>query len=271
MNKKFNLLKLLKNTPLSVLLIGVTGMASANNFYAAVNGAQQGVSVRTLKLQQVSFFATPFPVNGIAAGPNNDVYLVSGNHIYNYTVAGVLIKNMTNADANINYTDISIMGDRVYTSYSGSKRGVSVRDLALVSVSSFSAPFNIKAIVAGVNNDVYLASGNSLYRYQTSGILLTFITFSDIRLNYTDVAVTCGKLLSSYSGSQRGVSVRDLTTLAQSSSFSTSFEIGGLIAGQNNNVYLSSNNYLFNYTLAGIQKQNVAAPQTTLFYGDLTR
>jgi uncharacterized protein YjfI (DUF2170 family) len=271
MNEKFNLLKPLKKIVLSSLLMGISGLVSANNFYTAVNGTQQGVSVRTLKLQQVSTFATPFPVNGIAAGANNDVYLVFGNRIYNYTVAGVLIKTMTHADLAINYTDIAVMGDRVYASYSGYLKGVSVRDLALNPVSSFSTPFNINAIAAGTNNDVYLASANKLYRYQSNGVLLTAITFSDIGLNYTDVAVTCGKLLSSYSGTQRGVSVRDLTTLAQSSSFATTFDIGGLIAGQNNDVYLSSNNYLYNYTLAGIQKQSVASPQTSLLYGDLTQ
>jgi hypothetical protein len=270
MSKKISLLAAFKITALISLIIGVQANASANNFYVATHGIQQGVTLHTFKLQALTSFSTPFPVTALAVGLNNDVYLVSGNRIYNYTADGVLIKSL-GSKSTVNYTGISVMGDRVYASYSGYNRGVNVRDLALNSVSSFSTSFIINAIAAGANNELYLASGNSLYRYQSNGTLLASITFSDKGLYYNHVAIMCGKLLSSYSGSQRGVSIRDLTTLAQSSSFSTAFEITGLISGQNNDVYLSANNYLFNYTLTGIQKQNATASQLALLYGDLAR
>ncbi len=271
MNKIFDAVRLFRIAVLSCLFMSLSGMADANNFYAAYNGAQQGVTVRSLNLQQVSFFATPHPVNAVAAGPNNDLYVTYKNHIYNYTVSGALIKDMAFPDSGINYTDISVRGNRVYVSYNGSQKGVTIRDLALNQLFYFATPFSIKGIAAGTDNDIYLAAGNGLYRYGTNGILLKSMIFPDKGIDYTDVTITCGRLLASYSGSQRGVTIRDLTTLNQYSFFATSFDIAGLVAGTDNDVYVSSSNHLYNLTLTGIQKQAFTWPQTNLSYDDVNR
>ncbi len=271
MNKKFDFARLSRVAALLCFFLSMTGIAQANNFFAAYNGVQQGVTVRTLKLQQVSFIQTQHPVNGIAAGPNNDLYMVCKNHIYNYSVNGALIKDMNFPDPLINYTDISVRGDRVYASYNGSQRGFTVRDLALNQLAFFPTNFSINGIAAGTNNDVYLASGNKLYRYGINGTLLKVMTFPDANIVYTDVAVICGKLLATYTGSQHGFTIRDLITLNQYSFVSTPFEIGGIVGGSDNDLYLSSANHLYNYSLTGVQKQTFTWPQTGLDYGDLTR
>ncbi len=271
MNKKFDFTRLFKVTALLAFFLCVTRIAHANNFFAAYNGVQQGVTVRTLKLQQLSFIQTPHPVNGIAAGPNNDLYMVCNNHIYNYSVSGALLREMNFPDTHVNYTDISIRGDRVYASYNGSQQGFTVRDLALNQLAFVPTNFSINGIAAGTNNDLYLASGNRLYRYGTNGTLLTVMTFPDAGVVYTDVAVICGKLLATYSGSQHGFTVRDLITLNQYSFVQTPFDIGGIVGGSDNDVYVSSANHLYNYSLTGVQKQGFTWPQTNLVYGDLTR
>ncbi len=271
MDKKFNFTRLFTVTALLALFLSITGIAHANNFFAAYNGVQQGVTVRTLHLQQLSFIQTPHPVNGIAAGPNNDLYMVCKNHIYNYSVNGALIRDMNFPDAGVNYTDITVRGERVYASYTGSQKGFTVRDLALNQLAFFPVNFSINSIAAGTNNDLYLASANKLYRYGTNGTLLKVMTFPDAGVIYTDVAVTCGKLLASYSGSQRGVTVRDLVTLNQYLYIPLQFEIGGVVAGSDNDFYVSTNNHLYNYSLTGVQTQGFTWPQKDLVYGDLTR
>ena len=271
MNKKFDIARLCRITILLGLFLSMTGMAHANNFFAAYNVVQQGVTVRTLNLQQVSFIQTPHPVNGIAAGPNNDLYMVCRNHIYNYSVNGALIRDMNFPDTGVNYTDISVRGNHVYASYNGSQQGFTVRDLALNQLAFVPTSFSINGIAAGTNNDLYLASGNKLYRYATNGTLLKVMTFPDPRIVYTDLAVSCNRLLASYTGSQRGVTVRDLVTLNQYAFISLPFEIGGVVAGSDNDLCVSTNNHLYNYSLAGVQKQGFTWPQTDLVYGDLTR
>ncbi len=271
MNKKFDLTGLFRIAVLLGLFLSMTAIAHANNFFAAYNGVQQGVTVRTLNLQQVSFIQTPHAVNGIAAGPNNDLYMVCKNHIYNYSVNGELIRDMNFPDAGVNYTDISVRGNRVYASYNGSQQGFTVRDLALNQLAFVPTSFSINGIAAGTNNDLYLASGNKLYRYANNGTLLKVMTFPDTGIVYTDLAVTCNRLLASYTGSQRGVTVRDLVTLNQHTFIPLPFEIGGVVGGSDNDMYVSTNNHLYNYSLAGVQIQGFTWPQTDLVYGDLTR
>lgn len=271
MNTKFDLSRLLRIMALLGLFLNMTGIAYANNFFAAYNVAQQGVTIRTLNLQQVGVIPTSHPVNGVTAGPNNDLYMVNQNHIYNYSVTGQLIKDMNFPDSGINYTDITVRGNRVYASYNGTQQGFTVRDLALNQLAFYQTGFNINGIAAGTNNDLYLASGNKLYRYGTNGVQLKVMTFPDPGIVYNDVAVICGRLLATYSGSQKGFTIRDLVTLDQYSFVQTPFVIGGIVGGSNNDVYISGANKLYNYTLAGQQIQSFTWPQANLVYGDLTR
>jgi len=169
--------------------VNYTGLAYAKNqVYASFNGSQQGVSIRGFNtLTQTSNFATPFSPNAIAVGPNNTLYMVSGNHLYKYTTAGTeLIDEEFTADPGVNYTGITVNGNRVYASYDGSQTGVSVRDLNLVQLSFFVTPFSPTGIDAGINNDLYLSTSEHLYRYSTSGKKLVDISFPSI--NYTGIA-----------------------------------------------------------------------------------
>ncbi len=272
MKKHLGLSGFLRISALLILFAGISSVVFANNFFAAYNVAQQGVTVRTPNFQQVGVIPTNHCVNGIAAGPNNDVYMICGNRIYDYSLNGTLIRQFVFPDLHIIYTDISVMGNRVYVSYKGSQRGVSIRDLNLNQLSIIQTPFEINGVAAGTNNDLYLASGNRLYRYSTNGQVLATMVFPDAGIIYTDVAVICGRLLASYSGSQKGFTIRDLITLNQYSFVPTPFDIGGIVGGIDNDVYISGANKLYNYTLTGQLKQSFTwQQQPNLVYGDLTR
>ena len=246
------------------------GQGSADVIYASYTGSQQGVTVRNLKLQQLAYFSTPFKPAGIAAGTHHDVYLASGNHLYHYRTNGTLITNMTFPDAGVNYTDISISGDTIYAAYTGSQQGVTVRNLKLQQLSCFSTPFTIAGITAGPHHDVYLASRNHLYHYRTNGTLITNMTFPDAGVNYTDVTINGDRVYASYTGSQQGVTIRDLE-LEQLACFSTPFKISGITAGTNHDVYLASGNHLYHYRTNGTLITNMTFPDAGVNYTDVTR
>lgn len=253
------------------LAIGMTGQANAASVYASYDGSQQGVTVRDLSLNQTSYFATGFNIDGIAAGHSNDMYVTSGNHIYNYRADGTLLHTMTFPDTGINYTDVTVTvtGNNVYASYTGSQQGVTIRDLSLAQSFSFSTGFNIDGIAAGQNNDLYVTSGNGIYNYGTNGALLNSMIFPDAGINYTDVAVSGNHVFASYTGSQQGVTVRDLG-LNQSFSFNTGFDIDGIAAGLHNDVYVTSGNSIYDYRIDGTLLNTMVFPDAGVNYTDIT-
>lgn len=181
---------LLKNFAFPDPLINYTGVAlsaSGGNIYVSYKGSQLGVSTRNAStLVQSTVFSTPFSPNAIAVGPSNTLFLASGNHLYKYSTAGVQLIDMKFPDAGINYSGIVVKGNRVYASYNGSQKGVTVRDLNLNQLSLFNLGFSPSGIAAGLNNDVYLSTADHLYRYSTTGNLLRNILFPTI--NYTGIA-----------------------------------------------------------------------------------
>lgn len=157
--------------------------------YATYEGSQVGVTIRDLNLNQLSCFNTSFVTNGLAAGANNDLYLTSTNHIYHYDTDGTQIADMAFPISSINYTDVTVIGDKVFASYNGSQLGFTVRDLTLNQLSYSNLGFDINSIAAGVNDDVYLASTNHLYNYAADGTLIADMNFPIPTINYTGVSV----------------------------------------------------------------------------------
>jgi hypothetical protein len=169
-------------------------VVKGDRVYASYKGSQQGVTVRDLNLVQLSCFNTGVNASGIAAGPNNDVYIAAGSHLINYRTDGTLIKDMAFPDTGVNYTDVTVLGGTVYASYNGSQQGFTVRDLALNQSSFVAIAANIHSIAAGPNNDVYLASANKLLNYSAGGQLIKDMTFPISTINYTGVTVTFNTL-----------------------------------------------------------------------------
>lgn len=227
-----------------------------NKVLASYNGSQRGFTVRNLQLEQESFVNGDFNFQNIIAGPNNDVYLPSANHIYNYDLDGKLIKDMAFPDAGIDYTGIAIKGDRVYATYEGTQVGVSIRDLALNQISFFATNFKANGIATGPNNDLYLAADNHIYHYNVDGTLIQDMIFPDASINYTDVTVIGERVYASYNGSQEGFTVRDLQ-LKQLSFVNTGFNINSIAAGPDNVVYLTSTNHIYNYHSNGTLLKNM--------------
>ncbi len=257
----------------SFLALSLTLFASsvhaADTIYASYTGSQLGVTERDAALSQSNAFGTGVTASGIAAGVNHDLYLSAGNHLYNFTTTGTLVTDMTFPDTNISYTGVSVGGGKVVAAYKGSQQGVTVRDYGLTQTFSFNTGFDINGIAAGASNNVYLASGNHLYDYSLDGTLITNMTFPDAAINYSAVAYGNGMVFAAYTGSQRGVTLRDLA-LNQTSLFSVNFDISGIAAGNDHNVYLSSGNQLFNYNIDGTLIAQMTFPDNGINYSGVT-
>lgn len=242
---------------IKALLLATAVMAGsatqAATVYASYKGSQQGVTVRDTNLNQIRYFATGLNAEGIAAGVNNDVYLASGSHLLNYSNTGTLIKDMNFGDnSGIVYTDVAVGNGKVFASYTGSQHGVTVRDFALNQLSYINTGFDSTGISAGNNNDFYLASTSHLYHYSADGTQIADMNFgNNSGIVYTDVAFAGTQIYASYTGSQTGVTVRDLN-LKQIRYFPTRFNIDGIVAGNNNDMYLSSGSHLYHYTAMGV-------------------
>ncbi|MGI0117607.1 hypothetical protein [Zooshikella sp. RANM57] len=238
---------------------------SNNNVYASYNGSQRGFTVRDFQLNQLSFASTDFDFHSIAAGPNDDVYLTSWNHIFHYDTNGTLIKDMKFPDGGIIYASVIVRGDRVYAAYEGSQLGVTVRDLNLNQLSFFNTGVKANGIAAGPNNDVFVAAGNHIYHYKTNGTLIKDMEFPISTINYTDVTVIGNRVYASYNGSQKGFTIRDMN-LNQLSYTNTGFDINGIAAGPENDLYLASANHIYNYNTNGSLIKDMTFPDNRINY-----
>lgn len=236
-----------------------------NLVLASYNGSQKGFTVRGLNLEQLNFVGINADINSIAAGANDDVYIAAANHIYHYKNDGTLLKDMTFPDERINYTSLSVKGNRVFATYDGSQVGVTTRDLDLNQLSWFATSFVANGIAAGNRNDLYIASQNHIYNLKDDGTLIKDMAFPISSINYTDVSVLGDNVFASYNGSQQGFTVRD-QDLNQLSFSNINQDISGIAAGPDQNVYLSSGNHIYNYANNGTLIADMNFPISSINY-----
>lgn len=222
----------------------------AKNIFVSYNGSQVGFTVRDAALNQLSYSNNNIDASGISAGTNDDIYLTSANHIYHCQSDGALIKDMVFPEDSIKYTGVVVQKNHVYACYTGSQKGVTVRDLTLNQVSSFDTGINANGIAVSSDNDIYIAAGNHICHYTTEGKLIKDMAFPDTSVNYTGITVAGGTVYAAYSGSQQGFSVRDLE-LNQNSYVEVDADISGITADPDGNVYLSSTNRVYHYKANG--------------------
>ena len=167
---------------------------AGRKIYVAYDGSQNGVTIRNSKTFRQRFFFDPgFTIDGITAGKNNDMYLTSGNKIYNYSARGRLLNSFTWPSTSILYSDTTFVpsnscSNKLYTVYGGSQQGVTVRNSSTLVQSNVVTPgFVASGIASGNNKDMYLTSSNVIYHYSERGTLLKRMVFPDSGINYTGI------------------------------------------------------------------------------------
>ncbi len=157
---------------------------------ASYFGVQLGVTNRDANtLVQNMSFSTGINGSSISKGLDSDLYLTSGNNIYNFSNNGNLLNTMTFPNSGINYTDVTVQDGLLVASYGGVANGITIRDAdALTQLLYFDLDFSISGIDAGDNSDIFLAGGNSLYKYGLDGSQINSFTWSDSSITYTDIA-----------------------------------------------------------------------------------
>lgn len=254
------------------LCVLISNTVLAAQIYTIYGGSQNGVTVRdATTLAQTNFFDPGFTPTSIVAGNNNNMYLTSGNTIYNYSTSGSMISSFTFPDSGINYHQIAYAGNKIYTAYDGSQNGVTVRDSNRFNQLQF-LPFTfpIQGITAGANNDMYLTSGNNIYNYSDTGVLLNTFTWPSTSIDYTDTTFSGSKLYTVYGGSQEGVTVRDPNTLIQSNVVTPGFVASGIASGDNNDMYLTRDNVIYHYTDTGTLINSMTFPDQGIDYKGIT-
>jgi hypothetical protein len=233
-----------------------------DKIYTVYGGSQNGITVRNADtLAQINYFDPGFYSSSIVSGNTHNMYLTSGNTIYNYSDTGNFISSFSFPDTGINYHEIAYAGDEIYTAYSGSQNGVTVRDsMSFNQLSFFDPGFAINGITAGDNDDMYLTSGNYIYNYSNAGILLNSFAWGSTNITYRDTTFnegnpstnTVDKLYTVYDGVQQGVTVRDADTLGQLAVVLPGFSPEGIASGDNNDMYLTFDNSIYNYSDVGV-------------------
>jgi len=162
---------------------------SGTDIYAGYSGSADGVTVRDANtFAQSNFIDTGFVVDGLAAGRSGELYLTSGNRIFNFSATGDLLNSFA-FDGSINYGGITYAGNDIYAAYSGSATGVTVRDSTTLEQSHFiDLDFAVNDLVAGVSSDLFLTSGNAIYHYADDGTQLNSFAFPSQGITYGGIA-----------------------------------------------------------------------------------
>ncbi len=165
--------------------------------FASYSGNQQGFTVRNHALEQVAYLDLGFEVNGIAAGTDSDVFLAAANSLSHYKRDGTLIDRMEFPDTAIQYTNVIVVEDTVIASYNGPQKGFTVRNRSLEEIHYVETDFEIKGLAAGVNDDLFLVSSNTLYHYKTTG---TFVKKLEAAagIEYRDITSIGNKVILSH-------------------------------------------------------------------------
>jgi hypothetical protein len=247
-----------------------TGLAS--QIYTVYGGSQNGITIRNAStLAQIDFFDPGFYSSSIVAGNNNNMYLTSGNTIYNYSNTGTYISSFDFPDNGINYHEVAYAGDKIYTAYDGSQNGVTIRDSSSFNQLLFFDPgFAINGITAGNNNDMFLTSGNSIYNYTDTGSFINSFTWPNTSIVYNDTTFNGNKLYTVYDDSQEGITIRNPATLMQLGVVTPGFSPSGIASGDSNDMYLTFENGIYHYADDGTLLNSMVFPDGGIEYDGIT-
>ncbi len=236
-----------------LVLLGSAQAQAVGTLYAGFGGASDGVSVRSATtLTETGSFGVAGEVNGIAAGQGSNLYLATGDSVSNVTISGMV--TATDTVANAGYSDVAVLGANLWVAATGTADGLSRRDLnTLVEAEFIATAFEPTSIEDGFGR-LYVTAGDTLYVFSNTGAELTNAA-ADAGVTFVDSALSGTRLYAVTGGAANGVSVRNPITLAEitDASFALPFAVEGVVAGDNDDLYLTSGGNVFHYSTAGVE------------------
>ena len=254
----------------------VESAVSGTRLYVGTTGTTNRISVRSpITLAEITSFAVPFAVDGLVAGDFDDLFITSGDSVFQYATDGTELNAISAEDASLMLTDVTFVADprppaegTVLALTTGNQDAVVKRDgETLADAGSF--PLSAAGTGIALSNlnaavDAYIASGATLFRYDTDGNLLGSVTGGG-GVTFSDVAITGTELAASITGSSSGVSLRTLDTLAENSSFATAFEPTSVSAGSSGEIYLTAGSDVYRYSTSGSELASFGASDGRVF------
>lgn len=266
--------RVLTSTIVLAAALGASQAHAANVYATYIDTLNpDGFTVRdSVNLANQYAYHDTSPVNAASGLTllNDNLYMTAGNSIYKYSTSGTLINQFSWGDNTLSYTDVTTGNGQLYATYTGSQNGITIRDLtSLGQYTYFDTGVAATGIIAGASNDLYITAGNSIYHYGTNGSLLNSFSWLDNSITYTDVTITDGKLFATYTGSQNGITIRDLSSLGQYSYFDTGVSATGITAGYSNDLYITAGDGLYHYSTNGTLLNQFNWPQGNVTYTDI--
>ena len=236
----------------------VDAALEGTRLYVAVAGSINEVTARNpINLEEIDSFPVPFVIDSIAAGDDDDLFITSGNNIFHFTTDGEELGTIA-GDATETFSDIAFLADprpvaqgTVIAATTGVQQALTSRNAeTLADAGSFPITVDADGIAVADNNEIFVASGDTLIALSETGAELNSV--SEPGNNFADVALIGSDLYVATTGDgTSGVSIRSTATLAQTSFIATGFDPSAVAPGDEGEIYLTADNQVFRFSTTG--------------------
>ncbi len=238
-------------------LLGSAQVQATGTLFAGFGGTSDGVSARSATtLTEIGGFAVGGTLTGIEAGQSDNLYITVDDTVSNVNLAGGVIATDTVAGAA--YSDVALLGAEVFVTSSGTTPGISARNLnTLVESNFFPTAFTPTSIEDGFGR-LYVTAGDTLFILNSSGMELVNAPSGAAGVTFVESAISGTRLYAATGGATNGISVRNPITLAEITSFPLPFAVEGLVAGDSDDLFITSGGNVFHFSTAGVELDSVA-------------
>jgi len=238
-------------------LLGGAQAHATGTLYAGFGGSSDGVSARSATtLTEIGGFAVGGTLTGIEAGESSNLYITVEDSISNINLAGGVLA--TDEVAGAEYSDVALLGAEVFVTSSGATPGISARDLnTLVESDFFDTAFTPTSIEDGFGR-LYVTAGDTLFILDANGMELGNASTGTAGVTFVESAISGTRLYAATGGAENTISVRSPITLAEITSFPLPFAVEGLVAGDSDDLYITSGANVFRFSTAGVELDSVA-------------
>ena len=247
-----------------------TGPASATGtlFVGSSDDSTNLVSVRDSEtlMPDGSNLALSGPLGGVVAGNNDDLYITVGDTLSNLNLTGGTLASIS--EAGNEFTDVTVFANQVVLAVGGAAQGFSFRDPVGLSEFTFvPTSFPVDSINDGFGR-LFITSGDTVSTFSVTGAPIASFSAGDNTVQFVDTALSGTRLYVAVSGSVNAVTAHNPIDLSQITSFTVPFAIDSIVAGDDDDLFLTSGNDIFHFTTDGVEIATVSGSVGEVF-GDI--